>query len=317
MVKKRNPREIIQGVSNPRIEHAYVKFPGREMIDVSLRDSEKQKSVNLDLEKIKSLAKECGIQRYSDLHTHSEGDSIPSANDIYSFLKSPDIKTMIIASQNPKTGELEGYYFLRKRDKASPEHTELKMLEEKDKKAYEKLKALYEKGWKDYELKAQKRNHSWITKAWGKLGIDISLKPISDKHKEDSLNCRYLFGHLPDKDPNIQIERDIEWYARNMMANRMCIGMEDLAAKYNLQYKFVPEKGYFFNQGSLRFEKKKLEQIVSTVVAVGGFLGSLFFLGSNVTGNAIGNLSKNSGSGIGIILFLIGLAGVFFYFRKK
>lgn len=64
-------------------------------------------------------------------------------------------------------------------------------------------------------------------------------------------------------------------------------------------------------------KKKKLEQIVSGVVGVGGVLGSLFFLGSGVTGNAIGNISQSSSSWIGIVLFLVGMAGALFYFRIK
>ncbi|MEK6882790.1 MAG: hypothetical protein AABY22_24415 [Nanoarchaeota archaeon] len=63
--------------------------------------------------------------------------------------------------------------------------------------------------------------------------------------------------------------------------------------------------------------KKDLEQKVSSVVAVGGILGSLFFLSSGVTGNAIGSLSNSSGSSIGIVLLLVGIASAFFYFKNK
>ena len=48
-----------------------------------------------------------------------------------------------------------------------------------------------------------------------------------------------------------------------------------------------------------------------------GICASLFFLGSSVTGNVIGNLEKSSGIWTGIILFITGLAGVAWYFKRK
>lgn len=56
---------------------------------------------------------------------------------------------------------------------------------------------------------------------------------------------------------------------------------------------------------------------LSLVIAIAGVLSGLFFLSPNITGNAIANGSQSSGSWSGIILFLIGIAGLFFYFRKK
>ena len=44
------------------------------------------------------------------------------------------------------------------------------------------------------------------------------------------------------------------------------------------------------------------------------FLFNLLFLSQPITGNVIANLSNNSSRGIGIILFLAGLASLFFYF---
>jgi len=44
---------------------------------------------------------------------------------------------------------------------------------------------------------------------------------------------------------------------------------------------------------------------------------ALFFLSNNITGNAIFNLTKLTSNIIGASLFLIGLIGVFFYFRNK
>jgi len=62
---------------------------------------------------------------------------------------------------------------------------------------------------------------------------------------------------------------------------------------------------------------KSLEQRVSAFIGIAGIGASLFFLGSSVTGNAIGNLNTTSGNWIGIVLLLIGIVGAFWYFHKK
>jgi len=72
-----------------------------------------------------------------------------------------------------------------------------------------------------------------------------------------------------------------------------------------------------------RIDRKKERRVVGdlekavSIVAIASLLGSLFFIASNFTGNVIGNLNSNSTSAIGIILFLVGLIGTFFYFRRK
>ena len=95
--------------------------------------------------------------------------------------------------------------------------------------------------------------------------------------------------------------------------------VEKLASRYHLQYRFIPAEGYAIDENKVRFieKQKSLEQKVSSVIAIGGLLSSFFLLGSSVTGNAIGNLGKSSGSWLGIGLFLVGIAGVFWYFRSK
>jgi len=66
-----------------------------------------------------------------------------------------------------------------------------------------------------------------------------------------------------------------------------------------------------------RQQREDLTSKVAGFFAIGGFVASLFFMASNFTGNVIGNLNGNSESTIGIILFLVGLVGTFFYFGKR
>jgi|SRR3989344_4948987 len=63
--------------------------------------------------------------------------------------------------------------------------------------------------------------------------------------------------------------------------------------------------------------RKNLEQHFTIVISLGGFISGLFFIFSNITGNAIANLNQTSIKWIGATLFIIGLAGVFFYFKAR
>jgi hypothetical protein len=64
-------------------------------------------------------------------------------------------------------------------------------------------------------------------------------------------------------------------------------------------------------------KKKSLEQKVSSVIAVSGILGSVLFLGSNITGNAIADLSTKTTSFLGAGLLIVGLVAGFFWIKKK
>jgi len=46
-------------------------------------------------------------------------------------------------------------------------------------------------------------------------------------------------------------------------------------------------------------------------------LGSLLFLSPSITGNAIGNMAQTTTSSTGIILFVLGIAVAFVYFKSK
>jgi hypothetical protein len=67
-----------------------------------------------------------------------------------------------------------------------------------------------------------------------------------------------------------------------------------------------------------RIDKNRgLEQRVTSVIAVAGFLGSLIFLQSNITGNAIADLSTNTTSWVGGVLLAVGLVAGFFWIISK
>ena len=61
----------------------------------------------------------------------------------------------------------------------------------------------------------------------------------------------------------------------------------------------------------------KVEQILLIASAFVSLMVSLFFLSFNITGNAINSLNKTSSNVIGIVLFVLALAGFFIYSKKK
>lgn len=52
------------------------------------------------------------------------------------------------------------------------------------------------------------------------------------------------------------------------------------------------------------------------VLSIGSVLAGIFLLSPNLTGNVIGNIAKSSGNILGGILFILGIVGVFFTFKR-
>src|SRR3989344_5982933 len=68
----------------------------------------------------------------------------------------------------------------------------------------------------------------------------------------------------------------------------------------------------------VRSKKSLLERLFSVVVAItiASFLGVLYFLSPNITGNVVG-INNVYSNWIGGVLFIVGLVGVFIYFKFK
>jgi CheY-like chemotaxis protein len=58
---------------------------------------------------------------------------------------------------------------------------------------------------------------------------------------------------------------------------------------------------------------KNLTPVIATI----GILSGIFFLSTNITGNAIANVSQNSGNIWGAVLLVVGLVAGFFWVKKK
>lgn len=309
-MKKRSSKEIIEQ-SDPRLEHGYIKFPGQELIDVTLDGREGE--VDFDIEKIEKLYDK-HKKSYTELHTHPTGDSIPSGQDIRVFLNDNNARTMVVASQNPKDGKVEGYFFLRKRKKDSHANAELKRKENEDIRRLKEIEESYENMYRNHKIRMDKRNNSWYIQALKKVGIDLTLKPLHERTERDR-NWDTLSLNIP-KEEKEQMKDEIEFYQRHMIAHRLNPGLDRLATRYNLQYRFVPANGYSLQD--YRF-KKKLSGLEKTsgIVSILSSIGGLFFLSSNITGNVISSLNTSTSNIIGAVLLLIGLVGAFFWFKNR
>ncbi|HOC96961.1 hypothetical protein KBC25_01635 [Candidatus Pacearchaeota archaeon] len=101
-----------------------------------------------------------------------------------------------------------------------------------------------------------------------------------------------------------------------------CIGLADrdsVKRKFERAAKLNPNPKYL-NQGIEIFEKYKndfgIEQKVLGFLSVAFFLAGISFLSLNLTGNVIGNMTRSSGNILGIILFVLGIVGLFLVIKE-
>lgn len=254
---RRTPKEVIENARDPKRESAFIKWPREEPVDVSgerAEESVKKSSSKFLFERLKHRG-----SPYMDIHTHKYTGGLnsmlyfPSSEDIKLFLSNRKAKMMVIATRKEKTGEVLGYYILRK-TKETPKVT------------------------------------SWISE------ID---KPGSSAHE---LAISYLSHSLGLVSSYNYAKKHIDL-------------LDKIKKEYHLQERILPTKGYAAYKGEF-YKPNNLEKMAEAAVFVMFFAG-LFFLSSNVTGNVIANLNKITMNILGIILFALGIVGLFFYSRRR
>ncbi len=153
--------------------------------------------------------------------------------------------------------------------------------------------------------------------------------PYLEKVKREGLDYK-MYGMLNSVarwwgDEN-QVEYSIEGDARFSGAGAKAIIMDVPMEEANLHGKIgrapgiVPSKylvGILDVSNERKQGKSGLERNFFGLIAIIGLLASIFFLSFNLTGNTISNLSKRDGNVLGIVFFLVGLIGGFFYLRYQ
>jgi len=79
------------------------------------------------------------------------------------------------------------------------------------------------------------------------------------------------------------------------------------------QTKFQPHNSF----DNIKSPRSKTAEKVGVTMAVAGFGASIFFIGSNFTGNVIGSLSVDTTNLIGVGAFLVGIVGAMLCFKRK
>jgi len=337
MIKKRSPKEIIESNDNPKVEHAYVKFPGQQMIETTISPDKfspekikarevlseafginrtQENSCVSDEELIKQL-QEKHRKRYMALHTHPylPGAAVPSASDLYLFLQNDDVRTRVIISQDSQTGKLRGYTMLRKREKPSEKYLEFLRGKRKEVKSeigkeriwMDEMRKKYKKPppVRIFRSLLRKPEYSPEEEAEYRKNLATMIKNTRNRHHYSKFSKKLRIS---------DISEDYESRFRAKKGN-FEEAIKPFIDELDLQYRFVPAQGYYFDRQ--RFREKGLENKALALILCATFIISILFSSTNLTGNAIGNLNSNSTSAIGIILFLVGLIGTFFYFRKK
>jgi hypothetical protein len=70
-------------------------------------------------------------------------------------------------------------------------------------------------------------------------------------------------------------------------------------------------------EGFLAKLLRQLGKKTTATASIVGVLGGIFFLSTNITGNAIANVSQGSGNILGIVLLVVGLVAGFFWVKKR
>lgn len=88
---------------------------------------------------------------------------------------------------------------------------------------------------------------------------------------------------------------------------------------YKLNHRFVPSKGYVFDKNLGRYikQEKSIETKVASIIGISSLILSLVFLSSDITGFVIANLTTPASNIVGTSLFLLGILGLFYYFKIK
>lgn len=85
-------------------------------------------------------------------------------------------------------------------------------------------------------------------------------------------------------------------------------------------YNYAREKAEFFEEEYPIYGRKGnpfTRLTTLKILTIGGFLFSLIFLSSNITGNAVVNLNTPTSNIIGVTFLLIGIIAAFFYFKNQ
>jgi hypothetical protein len=186
------------------------------------------------------------------------------------------------------------------------------------KKGFESSEYYDEKQYRDNSYVKENRAHranAWGTKSKNSGITQGDVYSVELYHQrgrpEEKIADFEIVSARPENIISVNIEID-PYIPETIRDEKIKFYKEQITGKYG-----VPVRFFEARQTKSDFDRKSLEQKVSSVIAIAGILSSFFFLGSSITGNAIGNISKTSGSWLGIGLLVLGLIAGFFWLKNR
>ncbi|MEK6935369.1 MAG: hypothetical protein AABW67_01135 [Nanoarchaeota archaeon] len=277
--KKRSPKEVFENAwgGSSHLERAYIKYPGEEPIDVGRLST--KTSVWRDIEKVDKLWKEHKKIGHLGIHTHISEEDKPT-----------------YASGIPSEADFTRFIIDYKK--------KVEVIVQQDPETRKVAGYFIFKKRKGSQNYSRLKKPSLLSSFLDFLfppGLSYEGQENTKKEIKEELKA-YMSDSSEDRSPKKTLEE-----------------LKKFTENHDLGYRFVPAKGYEFNEDQLSFalkNKKTLEVKVASIIGI-SFLASIILFSSNITGFAIANLTPRTSNLIGVMLFIIGLIGTFYYFKKK
>ena len=288
MLKRRSPKDIIEGVEHPENESVFIKYPREEPVEVTKSGVSTWDSTEADESKVLFYLKKHGGERYTHIHTHPNQrySILPSNNDFANFLVNDKIKNMVIAIKDEDTNKILGYNIFSKTEK-TPRLSEEELTEKSKTSSFtDKIAKTFDKLF----------NNSY--------NETIELTELAKRRLKET---KYLLK-----------KENLISMVLNVSDTFYPLDVHYVKYKYHLKEKSVVAPEYEI-EDIFRYKIQKKSGIEEKVIATSFLMiiSGFFFLSQNITGNVIANLNQTSANFIGIILFLLGISGVFYYNKKR
>jgi len=156
------------------------------------------------------------------------------------------------------------------------------------------------------------------------LGVNKAIKKdyeAGSKFYEDPLNEKNIlkYGKLRD---SFLTEEQLKKRHNHLIKYDQYMAIAN-NAKFDkgdgsMMYNFRVIDDYVETRNKLRGIRKRLEPIpIKGTFSLILIIAGMFFISPNLTGNAIANLTTKTSSIIGAGLFIVGMVGSYFWFKKK
>jgi hypothetical protein len=158
---------------------------------------------------------------------------------------------------------------------------------------------------------ARKKKHVFFGPSGmgGYVGLSKAYKVLSESHLSEEEEIKYT--RMIQKRAE-RLVKQAETAYRNSGVNSTTIKEDKLMAAEN----YFGAKDLLEKISSRGKSYKSLDAPLATASII-GFLGGIFFLSPNFTGNVIGNLTNSTSNILGAVLLVVGLIGSFFWLRSR